>query len=242
MSHEHDILALIPARGGSKSIPHKNRKLFAGKPLIAWTIEAAQRSRYLKRILVSTDDEEIAVIAKRFGAEVPFLRPAHFAHDLSPTIDAVLHTLDWFRDTEHYRPSAVVLLPPTSPLRRVEDIDKGIETLLESPEADSVRPIIESPKHPYKTLRIEGEYLAPFFPADVTGFEEPYDMARQLFPPAYIYSGAMQIVREASLRTYRSLTGKKSRYFFMKPEHSINIDTPIDFAMAEFFLQYRGAP
>lgn len=234
-----EILGIIPARGGSKSIPRKNIKPLLGKPLIVWTIEACRGSKLLTRFIVSTDDPEIAEISKKYGAEVPFLRPAEIAGDLSPSLDLMLQALGWFKENEKYQPDILVLLPPTAPLRQAEDIDRGIGVMLAPPESDSVRPVIESPKHPYKTLKIEGDFLAPFFLKDVTGFDEPYDLPRQLFPKAYIYSGAMQIMWRKTLTKQKSLTGKKSKYFLMRPEDSINIDSEIDFLMAELLMKQR---
>ncbi len=233
------ILAVIQARGGSKGVPGKNIKPLAGKPLIAWTIEETKRSKLLTRTIVSTDDEEIARISRQFGAEVPFLRPAALAQDLSTSLDVMLHALDWLKTNETYIPDVVVLLPPTAPLRRAEDIDTAIVLLLDSPEADSVRPIIESSKHPYKTLRIHDAHLESFFSPEITGFDEPYDLPRQLFPKAYVYSGALQVMWRKTLLEQKSLTGKKSKYFFMKTEDSINIDSPIEFELAEILLAKR---
>lgn len=233
------VYAIIPARGGSKGVPGKNIRLLNGKPLIAWTIEAAKKSRHLTRIIVSTDDSEIAGVSRQYGAEVPFFRPHELAEDLSHTKDALLHALDWLEKHEHAVPDIVVLLPPTAPLRTGEDIDRGIETLLRMPEADSVRPIIESPKHPYKSLKIRGDYLEPFFPKSVTGFDEPYDLPRQLLPKAFVYSGAMQVIRRDTLLRQQSLTGRRSAYFFMKHEDSVNIDSLLDFQFAEMLMNER---
>lgn len=233
------IFAIIPARGGSKGVPGKNIRPLAGKPLIAWTIDAARKSKWLNRIIVSTDDAEIAEVSRQYGAEVPFSRPKELAEDLSHTVDVLLHTLDWLKEKEQFVPDIVVLLPPTAPLRTAKDIDTGVEVLLRTPEADSVRPIIESPKHPYKALKINGAYLEPFFPESITGFSEPYDMPRQALPRSYVYSGVVQVMRRDTLIRYHSLTGKKSAYFFMKPEDSINVDSLFDFQLAESLMKQR---
>ncbi len=238
-SKKVEILAVIPARGGSKSLPRKNLKSLCGQPLIVWTIAEAKKSKHLTRIIVSTNDTEIATVAKQFGAEVPFLRPAELAADLSSSLDALSHALDWLEKNEGYVPDAVALLPPTAPLRKAEDIERGIELLLRSPEADSVRPVIESPKHPYKTLALDGEYLKPFFSEEITGFSEPYDLPRQMLPKAYVYSGALQVAWTKTIREQKSLTGRKSKYFLMKPEDSVNIDGPIDFKLAEVLMAER---
>jgi CMP-N-acetylneuraminic acid synthetase len=234
-----EILGVIPARGGSKGVPGKNIKPLLGKPLIAWTIDEAKKSKLLTRTIVSTDDSEIAEIARSYSAEVPFLRPAEISQDLSTSVEVLRHALDWLKEHEGYEPDIMVLLPPTAPLLQAKDIDRAIGLLIESPDADSVRPVIESSKHPYKTLRLEGEYVKAFFPKEVSGFDEPFDLPRQLFPKAYVYSGAMQVMWRRTLRELNSLTGGKSKYFLMRPEDSINIDTALDFKLAEILLTQR---
>src|SRR3989344_8489661 len=163
MNNTVKILAIIPARGGSKSIPRKNIKILAGKPLIAWTIEEAKKTKHPMRVIVSTDDEKIADVARKFGAEVPFLRPAEISGDLATDIEWLTHALDWLKQRESYEPDIVVRLPPTSPLRTATDIDLGIETLIGHAHADSSRAICESPKHYYKMWKTsEGSpYLEP---------------------------------------------------------------------------------
>jgi len=136
--YRREILALIPARGGSKGIPRKNIKVVAGKPLIAYSIEQALASRFITRTIVSTDDPEIAQVAREFGAKVPFMRPGEFAQDLSPDIDVFRHALKWLRDRDGYACDLVVHLRPTGPVRRVELIDQAIELILNDPEADSL--------------------------------------------------------------------------------------------------------
>ena len=236
-----EILAIIPARGGSKSIPRKNLKLLAGKPLMAWTIEESKKSKYLTRIIVSTDDREIAEVAKKYGAEAPFLRPVEIAQDLSTDVEFLSHALNWLKDNENYEPEIILRLPPTSPLRKAEHIDEGIKALLADPKADAVRPITESPKHPYKmwVLNDSGKYLKPFLPGSFTGLEEPHNLPRQPFPKVYIHTGAMDVMRLHTIRDLKSTSGKNLGYFFMPPEDSVNIDSLVDFEMAEFFMQKR---
>lgn len=237
----YKILAVIPARGGSKSILRKNIKLLAGKPLITWTIEEAQKSKYINRIIVSTDDKEIAEVAKKYGVEVPFLRPIEISGDLATDVEFLTHTLDFLKKKENYEPDIVLRLPPTSPLRTAAHIDEGIEKLLRNPEADAVRPIIEAPKHPYKMWQISnGDYLKPFLPVSFTQMNEPYNMPRQKLPKVYIHTGAMDVMRLRTIRDLKSTSGGKLAYFFMKPEDSINIDTELDFEIAEFLIKKRN--
>lgn len=236
-----EILGIIPARGGSKGIPGKNIKLLAGSPLIAWTIAEAKKSKYITRLIVSTDDGTIAAVARDCGAEVPFLRPADISKDLSPDIEFIEHALVHLKEKENFVPEIILRLPPTSPLRTAEDIDKGIETLLSDPDADASRPIMEAPKHPYKLWKIgeDKKYLEPFLPKSFTGFEEPHNLPRQLFPKVYMHTGAMDVVRRSTIENLRSTSGRKLAYFFMTPEHSINIDHPLDFEIAEVLMEKR---
>ncbi|OGY65327.1 MAG: hypothetical protein A3A16_02675 [Candidatus Harrisonbacteria bacterium RIFCSPLOWO2_01_FULL_44_18] len=235
------VLAIVPARGGSKGIPRKNIRPLLGKPLIAWTIEEAKKSRLLNRIIVSTDDSEIAEVAKQYGAEAPFLRPPEISHDFSTDVEFLVHTLDWLKENEDYEPDIILRLPPTSPLRAAAHINEGIQKLLDTPDADAVRPICEAPKHPYKLWKISDDqrFLEPFLPKSFTGFDEPHNLPRQLFPKVYIHTGAMDVMRLRTIKEQKSTSGKKLAYFFMDPADSINIDSPIDFEMAEFFLKKR---
>jgi len=236
-----EILAIIPARGGSKSIPGKNIKPLLGKPLIAWIIAAARSSRYVTRSIVSTDDKEIAAVARSFGAEVPFIRPAEIAGDFSTDIEFLLHALDWLKDHEGYEPEIVLRLPPTSPLCTAAHIDEGIEKLLSTPAADAIRPIVEVSKHPYKMWKIapDGCWLEPFLPQEITGLPEAFDLPRQLFPKVYVHSGAMDVMRLRTIREMKSKAGKKLAFFPMRAEDSVNIDDEIDFELAELIMRRR---
>jgi len=191
--YRREILALIPARGGSKGIPRKNIKVVAGKPLIAYSIEQALASRFITRTIVSTDDPEIAQVAREFGAKVPFMRPGEFAQDLSPDIDVFRHALKWLRDREGYVCDLVVHLRPTGPVRRVELIDQAIETMLGDPEADSLRSVSWPDQTPYKMWRMVDGYLEPILQVD--GIVESYSMPRQILPDVYWQNGYVDIVR-----------------------------------------------
>ena len=236
-----EIIAIIPARGGSKGIPGKNIKPLSGKPLIVWTIEAAQGSKHVTRTIVSTDDEKIAEVARSLGVEVPFIRPADIAQDLSTDVEFLTHALNWLKEHEGYEPDIVLRLPPTSPLRTSAHIDEGIEKLLNTPEADAVRPIIEAPKHPYKMWKIakDGIFLEPFLNKEFTGFDEPHNLPRQLFPKVYLHTGAMDVMRRRTILDQKSTSGKKLGFFFMDEESSVNIDHPIDFEIADYILSKR---
>src|SRR5262245_17436437 len=137
MESQPEFLAIIPARGGSKGVPRKNIRCFCGKPLIAWTIEEARKTRHPLRIVISTDDPETARVAEQYGAEAPFLRPAEISGDLATDIEFLLHALDFFKARENYEPKIILRLPPTSPLRTADDINHGITKLLDTSDADA---------------------------------------------------------------------------------------------------------
>jgi len=200
-----NILALIPARGGSKGIPRKNVRLIAGKPLIAYSIEHALNSRHIGRVIVSTDDEEIAAAARAAGAEVPFMRPAEFAQDLSPDLDVFRHALRWLQERENYLPELVVHLRPTGPVRRIELIDEALARMLATPGADALRSVSVPTLTPYKMWRIENGWLKPLL--TVPGIKEPHSMPRQLLPEVYWQNGYVDIVRPRTILEKNSMTG-----------------------------------
>lgn len=188
-----EILALVPARGGSKSIPRKNLIIVGGKPLIAHSIEQARASRLVSRTVVSTDDSDIAAVARTYGAEVPFIRPAEYAQDISPDIDVFRHALQWLAEHEGYRPDLVVHLRPTGPVRRVALIDRAITLMLEHPEADALRSVSAPVQTPYKMWRIDDGRLRPLL--TVEGVTEPYCMPRQSLPEVWWQNGYVDIIR-----------------------------------------------
>ncbi len=230
------ILAFIPARGGSKRVPKKNIKLLCGKPLIAYTIEAAKRSRYINRIVVSTDSEEIASVAREHGAEIPFLRPTSISRSDSTEMEFFQHALDWFSRHENYEPDLIVLLYPTSPLRKTDSIDRAIEEMLKHPEADSLRSVRLCSEHPYKMWVIEGGYLKPF----VKG-QEPnvHTLAYHLLPQVYIQNASIYITKPSTIRNKKSPTGDVIIPFVMDEIESIDINTPLDFKLAEIILKEK---
>ncbi len=217
-----EILALIPARGGSKSIPRKNIRQVGGKPLIAYSIEHALAAHSITRVIVSTDDEEIAGIARIHGAEVPFLRPAEFAQDHSPDIDVFRHALDWLRDQEGYQPEIVVHLRPTMPLRLPQTIDRAISWFMEHPEADSLRSLNPAQQSPFKMwLMNSGGYLDPV--VNTPEGREPYNMPRQKLPLVYWQNGYIDVIRSKVIVNLGSMTGKKILGFLIE-EPCIDID------------------
>ncbi len=237
--HRSKVVALIPARGGSKGIPRKNIKLFCGKPLIAWTIEEAKKSQQINRILVSTDDEEIAAVARQWGAEVPFIRPANISGDTTPDLPVFEHALSWLKNQEGYVPDIVLHLRATGPLRVVGDIDHGIELLVQNPQADSVRAVTKAPLHPLKTYALkEGNILRPFVSEEVFGIKEPFNLPWQSLPAAYAAGGYLSAIRSTTIRGH-SMTGRVILGFEVDARNVVDIDTPVQFALAEMLMRER---
>lgn len=181
--------------------------MIAGKPLIAYSIEHALGSQYVTRAIVSTDDPEIAQVARDLGAEVPFMRPSELAQDLSPDIDVFRHALAWLRDQEGYLSELVVHLRPTGPVRRVDLIDRAIEIMLNQPEADSLRSVSWPTQTPYKMWRIIDNYLEPLL--EIPGVVEPYCAPRQSLPEIYWQNGYVDIVRSRVILEDSKMCGRK---------------------------------
>lgn len=240
MTRPH-ILALVPARGGSKSIPRKNLILVGGKPLIAHSLEQAGASRFVTRTVVSTDDPEIAAVARTYGAEVPFMRPSEYAEDLSPDVDVFRHALTWLADHEGYRPELVVHLRPTGPVRRVELIDQAIALMVEHPEADALRSVSMPVQTPYKMWRIDGEYLHPLL--TLNGLAEPYNLPRQRLPEVWWQNGYVDIVRPRTIQELGLMCGHKILPFVMD-EPMLEIDYLENLPLVEEALARlaRGEP
>lgn len=229
-----EILAFIPARSGSKRIPNKNIKLLNGKPLIAYTIEVAKKSKYVNRIVVSTDSEEIAEVGKQYGAEVPFLRPKEISQEKSTEMQFFEHALDWFLKNENYEPDLIVLLYPTSPFRKAESIDKAIEEMLKNPEVDSLRSIRLCSEHPYKMWIIEKGYLKPFMREKNMNI---HTLSYQLLPTVFIQNANIYITKPSTIKNKKSPTGDVIIPFIMDEIESIDINRPLDFAFAEMIME-----
>lgn len=237
MKENINIVALIPARGGSKRIPRKNVRNFCGKPLIAWTIEQAKKSNLIKRVIVSTDDEEIAEVARKWGAEVPFMRPADIAADLTPDLPVFTHFLRWCETTDGILPDIVAHMRTVGPLRRVEDVDRGLQLLIDHPDYDSVRAVINAPLHPLKTYKLDGDTLSPFVPPEVFNISEPYNQPVQVLPKAYASAGYFSAMRPRTILEKKSMTGAKILGYEVPSEYAIDIDTPEEFERAEIEMR-----
>jgi N-acylneuraminate cytidylyltransferase len=231
------VLAIIPARGGSKSIPRKNIMPFAGHPLLAYSIAAGLKARSVGRVVVSTDDAEISAIAREYGAETPFLRPASLALDETPDLPVFEHALAWLESHEGYRPEIVVQLRPTSPVRPPDCVDRAVEILLAHPEADSVRGVVPSGQNPYKMWRIDEDgRLKPLLR---NGFEEPYNMPRQSLPSTFWQTGHIDAIRAPTILEKGSMSGDVILPLVLDSRYTVDIDNPRDLERAEWLLASR---
>ena len=234
MPNDHRrFLALIPARGGSKRVPGKNRRLLAGKPLIQWTIEAAQEAEQIDTVCVSSDDQAIIDLGRQLGVEAPFVRPAELATDTARSTDVALHALDWYEQRGEYF-DYVVLLQPTSPLRSAEHIRQAIE-VLDRRRGDaviSVCPVAHSPL--WSNTLPEDDSLSGFLPDEVIGRRS------QDLPSYYRLNGAIYIVRPERLREERTFFLADNIFAYRMPEVvSVDIDTELDFLMAETLIRHQ---
>lgn len=237
MINNYEVLALIPARGGSKSIPRKNIVDFAGYPLIAYSIAAGLAADSITRVIVSTDDVEIAEISRGYGAETPFIRPDEFSQDSTPDLPVFIHALSWLSDNEAYSPDIVVQLRPTSPFRRVQHIDEAVYRLIERPEADAVRTVCIPFQNPFKMWRIgNGGFMKPI------GIElgiphEPYNQPRQALPEVLWQTGYVDAAWADTILTKNSMTGDQILPLIIDPSEWIDIDSPDDWRRAERLLE-----
>ena len=234
-----NILGIVGARSGSKSIPNKNIRPLLGKPLLAWIIEAAKRSPLVTRLILSTDSEDYAKIGREYGAETPFIRPAELANDDASDIDFLTHAVLWLEKNEGWKPDIILRLPPTAPLCKTESIDACIKLLLDDKEATSSRTIVTAPKHPYKLWKKDGDALIPFMPKELTGYKEPSNMPRQKYPPAYAHVDCIAVRRDVLINE-QLLTGNRVRYHEIGKLDAVDIDTEIDFLLAETLLKIKN--
>ena len=228
-----NVLAIVPARGGSKRIPRKNIHPLAGRPLIAITIQCALSALRVGRVVVSTDDEEIAAVARSAGAEVPFLRPPELAGDKITMAPVLLHLIDHLHDADRY--SLIAVLQPTSPLRKPQDIDAAVD-FLETGEFDSVDSYHRA-SHPVEWLcRIDQSgVIQPIFPDAYYSEVQGQDC-----PPSYMPNGAIFVIKRDVLISRQTLVGKRHGGFIMPEERSVDIDEPLDLLWAEFLVEREG--
>ncbi len=223
------VLAIVPARSGSKSVPHKNLLSFRGKPLLVHSIEHGRAARNVDRVIVSTDSPRYREVALAAGAEAPFLRPVALAGDATTDHEVFAHALAWLERHEGYRPELCVHLRPTCPTRRVRDVEEAVELLRADPTADSVRSVTRAPHTPYKMWRLqEGGSLQPLLDSSL---HEPYNLPRQLLPTVYLQNAAVDVVRSSVVREQGSMTGRRILAYVM--EDLRDVDDWRDLAAAE---------
>lgn len=227
-----NIIAIILARGGSKSLPYKNIRLLDGKPLIYHTITEARKSKYLQRLIVSTEDSHIAEIARKYGAEV-IERPVALAQDDTPSRPVYQHVIGYLEEVENFSPDIIVVLQPTSPCRLVEDIDGAIEMFLKT-DCDSVVSVCEAEHPPHWMFHMEGSRLKPIF--------KDWDRVtqRQIAPKTYQLNGAVYVIhRDVIMEHKKGVMGSNIRAFIMPLERSVDIDSELDLKLAEIVIKER---
>lgn len=236
MNHDNklNILAIIPARSGSKTVKDKNIRLINNKPMLAYSIIHALQSHFINRVIVSTDSEEYAKIAIKYGAEVPFLRPEKYARDESLDIEVFKHALETLLEKENYRADIIVHLRPTYPIRNVEDIDNMIKLLLER-RVDSVRCITPAKETPYKMWREDKQGVIKPVLIDI---KEAYNMPRQKLPQIYYQNACIDVIKATTIMDLHSMTGNDILGY--KMEENYDIDTEEDFRRAELRLELEN--
>lgn len=231
------VVALIPARGGSKGVPRKNIKELGGFPLIAYSIAIACLSKIINRVIISTDDEEIAQTAKRFDGDVPFMRPAELATDISTDMDFVLHAMDWLQQNEGCIPEYFVHLRPTTPLREVELVDEAITRFISSGDCSSLRSAHPAPESPYKWFRLNG---ISRFTSLIAGLSnEDINGDRKKFPEAYIPDGYVDVLKTETILRTGGLYGDRMMAYISPV--CTEVDTPEEFAFLEYELKTKDS-
>ena len=229
-----EVLAVIPARSGSKSVVDKNIRMIAGKPMIAYSIEHGLKAECIDRVIVSTDSEKYADISREYGAEVPFIRPAEYATDTSLDIDVFRHALSFLKENEGYEPELVVQLRPTYPIRRISDIEAMVKYMREHPDVDSMRCIAPAKEVAYKMWFKDDEgMLSPI----MTDIPECYNMPRQQLPKIYYQNACIDIVRAKVILEQNSMSGKKIAGYEM--DENFDIDTEEEFKRAASRLELK---
>lgn len=229
-----EVLGLIPARGGSKSIPRKNILPLGGFPLISYSIAAGLQAQRIDRLIVSTDDPEIAQVSEKYGAEIPFMRPDKYAQDDTPDFPVFLHALQWLEKHAGYQPDIVVQLRPTSPFRSVKQIDRAVKKLVDQPQADSIRTVCRPFQDPYKMWHIKQDgYMEPIMDHE---FDEPYNMPRQELPEVFWQTGYVDAAWSKTIIEKHSMTGDFILPLVIDAGDYIDIDSELDWKRAERML------
>jgi N-acylneuraminate cytidylyltransferase/CMP-N,N'-diacetyllegionaminic acid synthase len=224
-----EMLAIIPARGGSKRLPGKNIMKFCGKPMIAWAIESAKGCKYITRIIVSTDDKKISSTAKKYGAEVPFMRPENLATDTATTASVIEHTLTFLKEKEGYSPDFICLLQPTAPLRTAKHITEAVELML-AKKADACVSVVETKINPYLTNTIDEDGMFRHY---IEGTGRGY-VAKLKPQKTYMLNGAVYLIRPETFLQEKTFEPEKTAAYVMGEYDSVDIDTEDDFLVAKF--------
>lgn len=235
------ILCIIPARSGSKGITDKNIKNFKGKPLMAWSIEQAKQTNFYNqmRIIVSTDSKQYAEIAKKWGAEVPFLRPKEISGDFSTDYECIKQAVEWLKKNENYNPDIILQLRPTQPCRNVDDINKCLELFLENRDKyDSLRTVVKFDKSPYKMYNINDKNeLEPLY-KEINQIKEPYNQCRQILPKTYLHNGYIDILNTEIIEK-GTISGTRIYPYIMNKKDTIDIDTMDDWKKGELLSEKK---
>ena len=233
MINGKSVLAVIPARGGSKGLPGKNIKVINGKPLIAWSIDCALKSKYIDKVIVSTDSNKIASVSKKYKAEVPFLRPKKLSTDKASSIDVIIHCVDWLERKKKFY-DLIVLLEPTSPLRDTKDIDKAIELLLKEKKAESIVGVckVES-AHPDFLVKLEKNFLRPY---KENKFKT---IRRQDISDLYFFEGSLYISYVESLKKHKTFYHKYTLSYEVPKWKSFELDDITDYYIIEALLKEK---
>ena len=206
---------------------------------MAWAIEAAMKSKLVDRVIVSTDSPKYAKIARKYGAETPFLRPKRISNDKSTDMEYLVHAVKWLQEKENWKPDIILRIMPTVPFCKPATIDNCVKLLLKNPEADSTRTIAPAPHHPFKMWRAEGGFLRPAFSKELSGFENSPEYPRQLFPAMYVHSDPIVMRYDALMKNGH--LGRKIKYLKISSEEAVDIDNEIDFLLAETIINKKRA-
>jgi CMP-N,N'-diacetyllegionaminic acid synthase len=239
MNQLGNVLAVIPARGGSKGLPGKNILPLLGKPVLAYTIEAAKQATTLDRVVLSTDSPEIAQIGRECGAEVPFLRPDHLATDTAHPTDVLKHALSFLKEQDGYQPDIVVTLQPTSPLRLPQHINEVVTKLQENSELDSVITVSEVELPPFWIFRPKDSLLRPFIDDGIDySLKRRQEMEQLLRPNGAVYATRRWLLEDNGV-IFSAFSGGNSGYILLDPVSALDMDTQIDFVVIEAMLKAR---
>lgn len=233
-----EVLALIPARGGSKGIPRKNIRPFAGYPLIAYSIAAALQAGLVTRVIVSTEDQEIAEVARHFGADTPFLRPEELATDRSTDLPVFQHALTWLARHEDYHPEIILHLHATSPVRPPGILDQAVRLLQEHAGVECVRSVVSPGQNPYKMWQIDSESGQMLPLLNVPGIDEPYNTPRQWLPAVYLQTGHVNAIRPTTIMG-DSMSGKSILPIIVDSAYEVDLDTLADWERGEWLVTQR---